>query len=176
MVELMDSAQLARTILRIANEVVERNRGAANLAIVGVRTRGVPLAERLATKIEELEKIRPPMGTIDITLYRDDFKELKESPDVGGTQILFDVSGKDIILVDDVLYTGRTIRAALDEIIDFGRPASIQLAVIIDRGKRELPISADYIGKQVVLKDSEYVEVQLKEIDGEDKVIKIEKK
>lgn len=176
MIELMDEQQLTRSLLRIANEIVERNHGASNLAIIGIRTRGVPLAERLANMIFDLEKEKPPVGSIDITLYRDDFKELRESPNVGGTDLIFDVEGKDIILVDDVLYTGRTVRAALDEIIDFGRPKSIQLVVMVDRGKRELPISADYIGKQVVLKDSEYVEVRLAEIDGENRVVKVEKK
>ena len=173
MIELLDSAQLTRSLKRIANEIVERNSGAKNLAIIGIRTRGMPLAERLADNIEALEGIRPPIGTIDITLYRDDFREIKSSPDVGGTEILFDPSDKDIVLVDDVLYTGRTIRAAIDVIIDFGRPNTIQLAVMVDRGHRELPICADYIGKKISLNDNEYVEVRVEEIDGEDRVVKV---
>jgi len=172
----MDETQLSRSLMRIANEIVEHNHGAENLAFIGIRSRGVPLAEKLVKIIEKLEKTKAPMGTIDITLYRDDFKELTESPDVGGTEIIFDVAGKDIILVDDVLYTGRTVRAAIDEIIDFGRPKSIQLAVIVDRGHRELPIRADYVGKHVSLKGSEYVEVRVKEVDGEDRVVKVAKK
>jgi len=174
-IELLDSTQLARSIKRIATEVVERNSGAKNLAIVGIRTRGVPLAERLATEIEALEGIRPPQGSIDITLYRDDFRELTDSPNVGGTSILFDVSDKDIILVDDVLYTGRTVRAAMEEIIDYGRPSTIQLAVIIDRGCREFPICADYVGKKVSLKENEYIEVRVMEIDGEEHVVKVDR-
>ena len=173
MIELLDKAQFARSIKRIANEIVERNSGASNLAIVGIRTRGVPLAERLADNIEALEGARPPIGTIDITLYRDDFRELKPSPDVGGTEILFDLSGKDIILIDDVLYTGRTVRAAIDEIIDFGRPNTIQLAVMVDRGHRELPICADFVGKKISLGENEYVEVRVEEIDGEDRIVKV---
>ncbi|MCK5833532.1 bifunctional pyr operon transcriptional regulator/uracil phosphoribosyltransferase PyrR [bacterium] len=176
MIELLDSIQLSRSVKRIASEIVERNSGAKDLAIVGIRSRGVPLAKRLADEIFKLEGIRPPVGTIDITLYRDDFKEITETPDVGGTELLFGVSDKDIILMDDVLYTGRTVRAAIDEIIDFGRPHSIQLAVIVDRGGRELPISADYVGKKVSLKDDEYVEVRVNIIDGEDRVVKVKKK
>ncbi|RKZ31315.1 bifunctional pyr operon transcriptional regulator/uracil phosphoribosyltransferase PyrR [bacterium] len=174
LVELLDETQLERSLNRIAHEILERNHGAGNLGIIGIRNRGVHLAERLVNLIEKKEKTRPPMGTIDITLYRDDFKEITESPYIGGTEIPFDVDDKDIILVDDVLYTGRTVRAAVDEIIDFGRPKTIQLAVIIDRGHRELPICADYIVKQISLKDTEYVEVRVKEVDGEDRIVKVE--
>ncbi len=173
MIELMDKTQLDRSLQRMALEIVERNKGAANLVIIGIRSRGVFLAERLKATIEVNEKVEIPMGSIDITLYRDDFKELTASPNVGGTEILFDVEDKDVILVDDVLYTGRTVRAALDEIIDFGRPKTIQLAVVVDRGNREYPICADYIAKQISLKESEYVEVRINEIDGEDRVVKV---
>ncbi|HHS50754.1 MAG TPA: bifunctional pyr operon transcriptional regulator/uracil phosphoribosyltransferase PyrR [candidate division Zixibacteria bacterium] len=176
MIEILDKDHLARSITRIATEVVERNAGAKNLAIVGIRTRGVPLAERLANEIETLEGIRPPVGTIDITLYRDDFKEITSSPDVGGSNLLFGVEGKDIVLVDDVLFTGRTVRSAIEAIIDYGRPNTIQLVVIVDRGHRELPICADYLGKKVSLKDNEYVEVHISEIDGEDRVVKVTRK
>jgi len=176
LIEILDKDHLARSITRIATEVVERNAGAKNLAIVGIRTRGVPLAERLANEIETLEGIRPPVGTIDITLYRDDFKEITSSPDVGGSNLLFGVEGKDIVLVDDVLFTGRTVRSAIEAIIDYGRPNTIQLVVIVDRGHRELPICADYLGKKVSLKDNEYVEVHISEIDGEDRVVKVTRK
>lgn len=173
MIELMDNIHLERSLKRIALEIIERNKGAGNLVIIGVRNRGVYLAERLKSYIESIEKTEIPIGSIDITLYRDDFKEITSSPYVGGTEVLFEVEDRDVILVDDVLYTGRTVRAAIDEIIDFGRPKSIQLAVIVDRGNREYPICADYIAKQVSLKGSEYVEVRVKEVDGEDRVVKV---
>lgn len=173
MIELMDKTHLERSLKRIALEIIERNKGAKNLVIIGIRNRGVYLSERLKAHIEDTEKVEIPIGSIDITLYRDDFKEITASPYIGGTEIIFDVEDKDVILVDDVLYTGRTVRAALDEIIDFGRPKSIQLAVIVDRGNREYPICADYIAKQISLKESEYVEVRVKEVDGEDQVVKV---
>lgn len=173
MIELMDSTHLERSLKRIALEIIERNKGAHNLVIIGIRNRGVALAERLKELIDNIEDIDVPLGSIDITLYRDDFKEITASPYVGGTEIIFEVENKDVILVDDVLYTGRTVRAALDEIIDFGRPKSIQLAVVVDRGNREYPICADYIARQISLKESEYVEVRVKEVDGEDKVVKV---
>jgi len=175
MIELMDKTQLKRSLKRIAHEIVERNKGAKNLVIIGIKNRGEYLAERLRSIINEAEKTEIPLGSIDITLYRDDFKEMTASPYVGGTAIIFDIEGKDVILVDDVLYTGRTARAALDEIIDFGRPNSIQLAVIVDRGNHEYPICADYVAKYISLKDSEYVEVRVVEVDGEDKIVKVTK-
>ena len=175
MIELLDSVQLKRSIKRIAMEILERNEGAKNIAIIGIRNRGVNIAERIKGIIEKAEDVEVPFGSIDITLYRDDFKEITASPYIGGTEILFEIEGKDIILVDDVLYTGRTVRAALDEIIDFGRPRSVQLAVLVDRGKREYPICADYVGKQVSLKDPEYIEVRVKEVDGDDRVVKVTK-
>ncbi len=175
MIELLDSVQLKRSVKRIAMEILERNEGAKNLAIIGIRNRGVNIAERIKGIIEKAEDSEVPFGSIDITLYRDDFKEMTASPYIGGTEILFEIEGKDIILVDDVLYTGRTVRAALDEIIDFGRPRSVQLAVLVDRGKREYPICADYVGKHVSLKDPEYIEVRLKEVDGDDRVVKVTK-
>lgn len=176
MIELLDETQVNRSLQRIANEIVERNHGAKNLAIIGIHNRGVYLARRLADLIKKLEGNEPDIGTIDITLYRDDFKELCETPDINRTEILFDVKDLDIILVDDVLYTGRTVRAALDEIIDFGRPRSIQLAVMVDRSHRQLPICADYVGKHVSFKNTEYVEVRVKEVDGEDRVVKVIRK
>ena len=175
MIELMDSTQFDRSLKRIAMEIIERNKGAENIAIIGIRNRGVFLAEKIKNLIEETEKIEIPFGSIDITLYRDDFKEMTASPYVGGTEIIFDIENKDIILIDDVLYTGRTARAALDEIIDFGRPRSIQLAVMVDRGNREYPICADYIAKKISLKETEYVEVRVVEVDGENRVVKVTK-
>ncbi|MFQ5750818.1 MAG: bifunctional pyr operon transcriptional regulator/uracil phosphoribosyltransferase PyrR [bacterium] len=168
--QIIDSEGLHRTITRLAHEIVERNRGAENLVIVGIRTRGVPLAERLIKKIELIENRKLPLGILDITMYRDDvFKKMKQ-PKVRKTEIGFEIDGKIVILVDDVLYTGRTIRAALDAIIDFGRPTKIQLAVLIDRGHRELPIRADYVGEMVTTAMEEEVKVFVKELDDRDGV------
>lgn len=167
---LMSAEEMARALRRIAHEVIERNRGAENLALVGVHTRGVPLAEELARLITEFEGVTPPVGKLDITLYRDDLTEIALQPVVKRTEVDFDVHGKRIILVDDVLYTGRTARAALDALIDMGRPAVIQYAVVIDRGHRELPIRADYVGKNVPTSTSEVVHVLLASIDGSDQV------
>lgn len=152
----------------MAHEIVEHNRGAEAVALVGVRRRGVPLAQRLAALIAEVEggQNPPPVGILDITLYRDDLTELREQPVVGKTEIPFKLKGRTIILVDDVVYTGRTVRAALDALLDLGRPAAIQLAALIDRGHRELPIRADYVGKNVPTSRKELVEVRLQETDG----------
>ena len=168
----MDGARIQRAVSRLASEIVEENHGAKDLYIVGIRRRGVPLAERLVAKIEELEGEKPLSGIIDITLYRDDLSTVGANPIVNRTELDTDIEDKNIILVDDVLYTGRTIRAALDQLMDFGRPRKVQLAVLIDRGKehRELPIQADYIGKTVPTKKSEIVKVMLKEYDGEEAV------
>jgi pyrimidine operon attenuation protein/uracil phosphoribosyltransferase len=168
---VMDGAQIRRTIVRIAHEIIERNRGVDNLILVGVRKRGVPLAERIAREIEQFEGVRVPVGVIDITLYRDDLQMVAQMPIVGETSIKEDITARVIVLVDDVLYTGRTIRAALDELIDFGRPSAIQLAVLIDRGHRELPIRADFVGKNVPTAKGETVEVLLEETDGREEVI-----
>ena len=164
---IMDGARIKRALSRLASEIVEDNHGAKDLYIVGIRRRGVPLAERLVQKIEDLEGIRPISGVIDITLYRDDLSTVGANPIVNRTELDVDIEDKNVILVDDVLYTGRTIRAALDQLMDFGRPRRVQLAVLVDRGKehRELPIQADFIGKVVPTKKSEIIKVMLKEFD-----------
>ena len=167
---VMDAKTVERALIRIAHEIVEKNKGAEDLAVIGIKTRGAYLAERIAKLIEEIEKVKVPVGLMDITLYRDDIQTKLEQPVVQKTEILFDVVEKVIILVDDVLFTGRTIRAALDQIIDFGRPKSIQLAVLVDRGHRELPIRADYAGKNIPTAKDEQVKVKIKEVDGEDSV------
>ncbi len=169
---LLEAGSIARTIQRIAHEIVERNHGTTELALVGIRSRGVPLARRLAKAIAKIEgQAEVPVGSLDITLYRDDFAEKADWPQVGNTEIAFSVQGKRIVLVDDVLYTGRTVRAALDALLDLGRPALVQLAVLVDRGHRELPILADYVGKNVPTSLRELVEVKLTEIDGSDSVL-----
>ena len=158
-------------MIRIAHEITEKNRGVENVALVGIRTRGVPLAARIAEEIQKIENVSVPTGSLDITLYRDDLTTMGYNPVIHGTEIDFDVTGKHIVLVDDVLYTGRTIRAALDALIDMGRPKSIQLAVLIDRGHRELPIRADYAGKNVPTSRKETIEVALQEEGKTDEVI-----
>ena len=168
---IMDADGIRRALIRIANEITEKNRGVENVALVGIRTRGVPLAARIAEEIRKIENVEVPVGSLDITLYRDDLTTMGYNPVIHGTEIDFDVTGKHIVLVDDVLYTGRTIRAALDAIIDMGRPNSIQLAVLIDRGHRELPIRADYAGKNVPTSRRETIEVALQEEGKEDEVI-----
>ncbi|MBR2182396.1 MAG: bifunctional pyr operon transcriptional regulator/uracil phosphoribosyltransferase PyrR [Acidaminococcaceae bacterium] len=168
---IMDADGIRRALIRIAHEITEKNRGVENVALVGIRTRGVPLAARIADEIEKIENVKVPTGSLDITLYRDDLTTMGYNPVIHGTEIDFDITGKHIILVDDVLYTGRTIRAALDAIIDMGRPNSIQLAVLIDRGHRELPIRADYAGKNVPTSRRETIEVALQEEGKEDEVI-----
>ena len=168
---IMDADGIRRALIRIAHEISEKNRGVENVALVGIRTRGVPLAARIAEEIRKIENVTVPTGSLDITLYRDDLTTMGYNPVIHGTEIDFDVTGKHIILVDDVLYTGRTIRAALDAIIDMGRPNSIQLAVLIDRGHRELPIRADYAGKNVPTSRRETIEVALQEEGKTDEVI-----
>jgi len=172
---LLDRDQIRRAVKRIAHEIVERNGGVADLVIVGIRRRGVPLAQRIADTISQIEGTPVPVGVLDITLYRDDFQNVMNHPQVGKTEIKGDITDQIVILVDDVLFTGRTIRAALDELIDFGRPRRIQLAVLVDRGHRELPIKADYVGKNVPTAENEMVEVHLEEIDGDDEVLLAEK-
>jgi pyrimidine operon attenuation protein/uracil phosphoribosyltransferase len=171
LIQVMDEVAVARTITRIAHEIIERNRGVEDMVIIGVRTRGAILANRLASEIERIERVALPIGVMDITLYRDDVQNKLEQPLVQKTEILFQVADKIVILVDDVLFTGRTARAALDAIIDFGRPRSIQFAVLIDRGHRELPIRADYIGKSLSTTLGEKVVVKIKEEDGIDGVL-----
>ncbi len=172
---ILDQAAMDRSLTRIAHEIIEKNKGVENLALIGVRTRGVPLAERLAEKIKMIENRDVLVGRLDITLYRDDLTTLADQPVLHGTEVDFDVSGKTIVLVDDVLYTGRTIRAALDAIIDLGRPLVIQLAVLIDRGHRELPIRADFVGKNVPTSKKELIVVKIKETDQDERVILAER-
>jgi pyrimidine operon attenuation protein/uracil phosphoribosyltransferase len=167
---VMDAPKIDRTLSRMAHEILEKNRDLEDLVLVGIRTRGVHLSERLARKIQEIEKADVPVGILDITLYRDDATTIGPHALLKATLIHFPIDGKKIILVDDVLFTGRTIRAALDGIMDFGRPRSIQLAVLIDRGHRELPIRADYVGKNLPTSLEERVNVSLVEEDGEDAV------
>jgi pyrimidine operon attenuation protein/uracil phosphoribosyltransferase len=164
---IMDSTAIKRALRRLSTEIVESNHGASDLYIVGIRRRGVPLAERVVDKIEALENERPLHGILDITLYRDDLSTVGTNPIVNRTELEHDIDGKIVILVDDVLYTGRTIRAALDQLMDFGRPRKVQLAVLIDRGRehRELPIQADFVGKMVPTKQTEIIKVMLKEFD-----------
>ncbi|MER3525083.1 MAG: bifunctional pyr operon transcriptional regulator/uracil phosphoribosyltransferase PyrR [Ignavibacteria bacterium] len=169
--KIMDADGIERTMTRLAHEILERNKGASNIVIVGIRTRGEFLAKRIAKKIEEVEGVRLPIGFLDITLYRDDLVGKLEQPQMKGTDILFDITNRDVILVDDVLYTGRTIRAALDGLMDIGRPRTIQLAVLIDRGHRQLPIKADVVGKNVPTSSAESIRVHLTEVDGEDAVL-----
>ena len=168
---IMDADGIRRALIRIAHEITEKNKGVENVAIVGIRTRGVPLAARIAEEVKKIEGVAVPTGSLDITLYRDDLTSMGYNPVIHGTEIDFDITGKNIVLVDDVLYTGRTIRAALDALIDMGRPKSIQLAVLIDRGHRELPIRADYAGKNVPTSRKETVEVALEEEGRMDEVI-----
>ena len=172
---IMDSQAVKRALTRISHEIIEKNKGVKEVVLVGIRTRGVPLAERIANEINKIEGFKVPVGTLDITLYRDDLSTLSYQPIVCETEIPVDITNKIIILVDDVLYTGRTVRSALDAIIDMGRPRAIQLAVLVDRGHRELPIRADYVGKNVPTSSKEEVNVQLFHIDTVDQVIIKEK-
>lgn len=166
---VMEAGEIQRTLVRIAHQILEHNKGCENLALVGIVTRGDILAHRLASIIKEIEGVSVPVGSLDISFYRDD-SVLHLSPQLQGTNILFSLEGKTIVLVDDVLYTGRTIRAALDALMDFGRPSKIQLATLIDRGHRELPIRADFVGKNVPSSSSESVRLFLEEVDGESAV------
>jgi len=168
---ILDAADIDRIITRITHKILEVHRGTENLTLIGIQTRGVYLAKRLQAKIKKIEGIEIPTGDMDITLYRDDWTRISHHPVVQATDILFSVDGKQIILVDDVLYTGRTTRAAMDAVIDFGRPDRIELAVLVDRGHRELPIQADYVGKIVETRRRETINVLLAEHDGEDRVV-----
>ncbi|NOX97651.1 MAG: bifunctional pyr operon transcriptional regulator/uracil phosphoribosyltransferase PyrR [Nitrospirae bacterium] len=171
----MQGKEIEKALSRLAHEILEKIPDVGRLAIIGIRNRGAYLAERIAEKIEEIARIKVPLGVIDITLYRDDLSAIGPQPVVRSTEIPFDITGKMIILVDDVLYTGRTVRAALDELTDFGRSGIIQLAVLVDRGHRELPIRADYVGKNIPTSQEEMVEVRLKEVDGREEVIVVSK-
>jgi pyrimidine operon attenuation protein/uracil phosphoribosyltransferase len=170
---VMDADRISRTLIRIAHEIVERNKGVDHLALVGIRTRGVHIARRLARSLREISGGEVPTGALDITLYRDDLMRHAVGPQplVRRTEIPFSIDDRKILLVDDVLYTGRTVRAALDALIDFGRPRAIQLIVLVDRGHRELPIKADYVGKNLPTSPSESVQVRLQEADGQDEVV-----
>lgn len=168
---LMEAADVRRAVTRIAHEILERNKGAGGVALVGIAARGDDLARRLAAEVERIEGAPVPVGVLDITFYRDDIGLRAEAPEVKETRIGFDVTDRTVVLVDDVLFTGRTIRAAMDALVDFGRPTSIQLAVLVDRGHRELPIRADFVGKNVPTRKDEIVTVKLEEVDGEDSVV-----
>jgi len=169
-----DTITVQELIKKITNQVLERNPDANDIVVIGIRTRGVYIAQRMVIEIESLKGIKPPLGTLDITLYRDDFAHKSEWPEVKKTEIPFSVKGKTVVLVDDVLYTGRTTRAAIEAIMDFGRPSSIQLAVLVDRGHRELPIQPDYAGHTISTKESDKVQVHLKETDDKDEVLVIQ--
>lgn len=167
---LLDENAIRRTLVRISHEIIEKNKGIEDIVLIGIKRRGYPLAERIRDNIEIIEGIRIPVGCVDISLYRDDITEIIENPKVNQVDLGAEVKGKKIILVDDVLYTCRTVRAAIDAVIDVGRPLSVQLAVLIDRGHKELPIRADYVGKNIPTSKTEIVAVEIKEIDGVDSV------
>lgn len=168
---VMDADEIRRAVTRIAHEIIERNKGAEGIAILGIQSRGVPIAKRLSSLIEDIEGTSVPVGSLNVALYRDDYATRLAPTAIGKTEITFDVTGKKIVLVDEVLFTGRTIRSALDAIIDMGRPEQIQLAVLVDRGHRELPIRADFVGKNLPTARAEHVHVHLQETDSEDKVV-----
>lgn len=169
---VLDEAAVGRAMTRIAHEILEKNKGVENITLVGIKTRGVPLAKRLASKIQEIEGVDVPIGEVDITLYRDDLTKVnnQDEPELHGTDFNHDLTNQKVILVDDVLYTGRTVRAALDAIMDHGRPSQVQLAVLVDRGHRELPLRADYVGKNVPTSQEEVIGVELMETDNRDEV------
>lgn len=175
--ELLSQNDINRALTRIAHEILEKNKGGKDLVLVGIKTRGIPFAKRLQEKIKQIEALDVPIGELDITLYRDDLEKVNDSeePELKATDIPVDITGKKIILIDDVLYTGRTVRAAMDAVIDAGRPSEIQLAVLIDRGHRELPIRADYVGKNIPTSEREIVVVNVKKIDNDDHVTLYEK-
>jgi pyrimidine operon attenuation protein/uracil phosphoribosyltransferase len=172
--KLLDADTISRTLMRMAHEILEKNKGTRELCLIGIRNRGVFIAQRLAANIKKIEDVEVPVGILDITLYRDDLTMVATQAQVHSTEINFDIENKTVVLVDDVLYTGRTVRAALDALVDFGRPRVIQLAVLIDRGHRELPVRADFAGKNIPTSRQEQVQVRLKETDGADEVVIIE--
>lgn len=174
--QLLDEQMIERSLTRLAHEIIEKNRGVENVVLIGIRSRGVPLAERLSRKIEQIEGRPLPVGQVDITLYRDDLTKQFVEPDVKGLVVDFKVDERVVVLVDDVIYTGRTVRAAMDAVMDYGRPSSIQLAVLVDRGHRELPIRPDYVGKNIPTSGKEVVKVKLKEIDETNAVLIYQKK
>jgi len=172
--QIMDEAALNRALMRLSHEIVEKNKGVENVVLVGIRRRGEPIAEQIRANIEKIEGISVPCGSIDIHFYRDDLTHISDTPDVSATELPFDVTGRDVILTDDVIYTGRTVRAAIEAVFSCGRPRTIQLAVLVDRGHRELPFRADYVGKNIPTSRSELVEVRLPEYDGETGVFLME--
>lgn len=167
---LLDEKAIKRTLIRISHEIIEKNKGTEDIVLIGIKRRGYPLANRIAENIENIEGVKVPVGYVDITLYRDDITEIKDTPKINSLDLGVDVKGKKVILVDDVLFTCRTVRAAIEAIIDSGRPDTIQLAVLIDRGHKELPIRADYVGKNIPTSKSEIIAVEIEEIDGFDSV------
>lgn len=167
---LMDDKAINRSLLRISHEIIEKNKGVENTVLVGIKRRGYPLAQRIAEQIEKIEGVKVPVGSVDITLYRDDLSNISEIPNINSTDIEISIKGKKVILVDDVLFTCRTVRAAIDAVIDTGRPEGIQLAVLVDRGHKELPIRADFVGKNLPTSRSEIVKVEINEVDGVDSV------
>lgn len=169
--EVVDAVTMKRALTRISYEIIERNRGLEDLVLVGIKTRGIYIAQRIAQRLKQLEDIDVPVGELDITLYRDDVKEKQEDPEVHSSDIPVNLEGKEVIVVDDVLFTGRTIRAAMDAVMDFGRPRRISLAVLVDRGHRELPIRADYVGKNIPTALSEEIIVEMEESDGQDRIL-----
>jgi pyrimidine operon attenuation protein/uracil phosphoribosyltransferase len=170
-VRVLDAASIDRSLTRIAHEILERNKTSSTIGLVGVQTRGVPLARRLAAKLGTIDGLAPPVGLLDINLYRDDLSRIADHPVLRRTEIPFDLADRTVVLVDDVLFTGRTVRAALDALMDLGRPRQIQLAVLVDRGHRELPVRADFVGKNLPTASAELVEVRLQETDGADEVV-----
>ncbi len=168
---LLDSAGIQRTLGRLALEIAERLHGGEGMALIGIHRRGVPLARRIADKLAQAENLTVPVGSLDINLYRDDFSSVGTAPVLRGTEVDFDIEGRTVVLVDDVLFSGRTVRAALAALVDLGRPARVQLAVLVDRGHRELPIQADYVGLSLNTRREDHVELRLKEVDGEDALI-----
>ncbi|MFN3695491.1 MAG: bifunctional pyr operon transcriptional regulator/uracil phosphoribosyltransferase PyrR [Ignavibacterium sp.] len=172
--KLVDKEGIERIITRIAHEILEKNKGSKNLVLIGMRTRGEFIARRLQKKIKEIEGVELPLGVLDVTLYRDDFRTRLKQPQVSVSDITFDINEKDVILVDDVLYTGRTVRSALNALMDFGRPGTIQLCILVDRGHRELPIRADFVGKNIPTSLNEEIKLKVEEYDGEDAIYLIE--
>lgn len=172
--KLVDKEGLDRILTRIAHEILEKNKGSKNLVLIGMRTRGEFLAKRLQKKIKDIDGVELPLGVLDVTLYRDDFRTRLKQPQVSVSDITFDINEKDVILVDDVLYTGRTVRSALNALMDFGRPSSIQLCILVDRGHRELPIRADYVGKNIPTSLNEEIKLKVEEYDGEDAIYLVE--
>jgi len=172
--KIVDKQGLDRILTRIAHEILEKNKGSQNLVLIGMRTRGEFLAKRMHEKIKTIDNVDLPLGVLDVTLYRDDFRTRMKQPEVSVSDITFDINEKDVILIDDVLYTGRTVRSALNALMDFGRPSSIQLFILVDRGHRELPIRADYVGKNIPTSQNQEVKVKMEEIDGEDAIYSID--